>query len=74
MSLSEKEIQRIFKKYKDVFYEMEHYDRTHEKLWEKKRTDIILKRRVINRLKEISKKTGKQSGGDVQKKSIGSYV
>lgn len=59
MSLSEKKIQRIFKKYKEVFEEMEHYDRTHEKLWGKKRIDITLKRRVINRIKEISKKTGK---------------
>ena len=57
--MKEKEIQKIFKKYKEVFEEMEHYDRTHEKLWEKKRIDITLKRRVINRIKEISKKTGK---------------
>ena len=59
MSYTEKEIQRIFKKYKDVFEEMEHYDRTREKLWEKKRIDITLKRRVIHKLRELSKQSGK---------------
>lgn len=59
MSLTEKEIQRIFNKYKEVFEEMEHYDRTREKLWARKRLEITLKQRVINRLKELSKKTNK---------------
>jgi len=59
MSLGEKEIQRIFKKYKKVFEEMEHYDQTREKLWARKRIDITLNQRVINRLKDISAKTGK---------------
>jgi len=59
MSLNEKEIQRIFKKYKAVFEEMEHYDQTREKLWAKKRIDITLTQRVIEKLKEKSKRTGK---------------
>lgn len=59
MSFTEQEIQRVFKKYKDVFEEMEHYDRTHEKLWKKKRIDITLKLRLIKKLKHLSKQTGK---------------
>ena len=59
MSFTEQEIQRIFKKYKEVFEEMEHYDQTSEKLWEKKRLDITLTHRLIKKLKAISKQTGK---------------
>lgn len=57
--MSEKKIQRIFKKYKAVFEEMEHYDQTREKLWEKKRIDITLTHRLIKKLKAISKQTGR---------------
>ena len=59
MSLGEKEIQRIFKKYKTVFEEIEHYDQTREKLWARKRIDITLNQRIINKLRELSGKTGK---------------
>ena len=59
MQLSEQKINEIFEKYKNSFEEMEHYDRTREKLWARKRIDITLNQRVINRLKEISKSTGK---------------
>ena len=38
---------------------MEHYDRTREILWARKRIDITLQQRVINKLKELSAKTGK---------------
>lgn len=59
MSFTEQEIQRIFRKYKEVFEEMEHYDQTREKLWEKKRLDITLTHRLIKKLKAISQRTGK---------------
>ena len=59
MQLNNKEIKRIFSKYKQSFIEMEHYDRTREILWGRKRIDITLQQRVINKLKEISKRTGK---------------
>jgi len=59
MQLNNKEIKRIFKKYKQNFIEMENYDRTREILWARKRIDITLQQRVINKLKEISKRTGK---------------
>ena len=37
MQLNEEKIKKIFNKYKKSFQEMEHYDRTREKLWAKKR-------------------------------------
>ena len=59
MPLSNKKIKEIFEKNKQHFIEMEHYDRTREKLWARKRIDITLQQRNIKKLKEISKKTGK---------------
>ena len=59
MQLDEKTIMKILKKYKNIFYELEHYDRTREKLWARKRIDITLNQKVINRLKDLNKKTGK---------------
>jgi hypothetical protein len=59
MQLNNKEIKRIFNKYKQAFIEMEHYDQTREILWARRRIDITLQERVIKRLKEISKQTGK---------------
>lgn len=59
MPLSEKEIQRIFHKHKQVFEEMEHYDQTREKLWGRKRIYITLNQRILNKLKEMKSKSGK---------------
>ena len=67
MPLSEKEIQRIFKKYKKVFEEMEHYDRTREKLWGRKRIYITLNQRILNKLKEIKAATGKPISHIIEK-------
>ncbi|MBS3065488.1 ribbon-helix-helix domain-containing protein [Candidatus Pacearchaeota archaeon] len=59
MQLNNKKIKKIFEKHKQSFIEMEHYDRTREILWSRKRIDITLQQRVINKLKELSKRTGK---------------
>ncbi|MEI6731430.1 MAG: DUF6364 family protein [archaeon] len=59
MPLNEKKIQAIFKKYKNTFEELEHYDQTREKLWAKKKLNLTIHQRVINKLKEIRKETGK---------------
>ena len=45
--------------YKNVFEELEHYDRTREKLWVKERIDITLTLRIIKKLEKLKKKTGK---------------
>jgi len=59
MQLNEINIKKIFSKYKKSFQEMEHYDRTREILWVRKRIDLTLNQRTIKKLKEMSKKTGK---------------
>jgi len=59
MQLTKSKINEIMKKYKKHFDELEHYDKTREKLWKKKRIDITLNQRVINELKKLRKKTGK---------------
>ncbi len=59
MRLNEKEIKEIMKKYKKSFEEMEHYDKTREKLWGRKRIDITINQRVLNKLKKLKEKSGK---------------
>jgi len=59
MQLNEKNIKRIFNKYKKSFQEMEHYDQTREILWARKRIDITLNQRTIKKLREMKDKTGK---------------
>lgn len=59
MQLNEERINRILNKYKEDFIEMALYDETREILWAKKRIDITLTYRLINKLKEISKRTSK---------------
>jgi hypothetical protein len=59
MPLTNQKIKEIYEKNKKDFEEMEHYDQTREILWARKRIDITLQQRVINKLKEIRKKTGK---------------
>ena len=57
--LKQTQINRIMKKYKDVFETLENYDKTRELPFQRKRIDITLSVRTINKLKELSKKTGK---------------
>ena len=59
LTISNKKIKEILEKYKQNFIEMEHYDKTREILWDRKRIDITLQLRIIKKLKEISAKTGK---------------
>jgi hypothetical protein len=59
MSLNERRMKRILEKYKQMFVELEHYDRTREILWARKRIDLTLSQRTINKLKKIKVKTGK---------------
>ena len=57
--ISKKQINKIKKKYKDIFETLENYDRTHELPFQRKRIDVTLSVEAINKLKKISKKTGK---------------
>ncbi len=53
------EIKKILKEYKDVFQALEKYDETGELPMQRKRIDITLPVRTINKLKKMKKKTGK---------------
>lgn len=57
--LSDKKIEYILKKYKNVFEILENYDKTHELPFQRKRIDITLSVETINKLRELSNKTGK---------------
>jgi hypothetical protein len=54
-----KKIKHILKKYKELFDILEKYDRTRELPSHRKRIDITLSNRTINRLRELKEKTGK---------------
>ena len=59
MLFDDKTINRIMKKYSDVFDILAYYDKTHEKLWGRGRVDITLNRKIIKKLRDLKKKTGK---------------
>ena len=52
-------INKILKKYKDVFEALENYDKTRELPFQRKRIDITLSVATINKLKGLKHKTGK---------------
>lgn len=54
-----KEHKRILKKYKHLFEALENYDKTRELPSQRKRIDVTLSVRTINKLKEIKARTGK---------------
>ena len=68
MTLNKKEIQRILRKYKDVFEALENYDKTREFPFQRKRIDITLSVETINQLKEMKKKTGKPISRIIEEK------
>ena len=57
--MKQKQIKKIMRKYKDVFEMLENYDKTHELPFQRKRIDITLSVETINKLKELSNKTGR---------------
>ena len=59
MALKQQQINKIMKKYKDVFEALENYDKTRELSFQRKRIDITLSVETINKLKKIREKTGK---------------
>ena len=68
MQLNNKKIKKIFEKHKQSFIEMEHYDRTREILWSRKRIDITLSVETVNKLRSIKEKTGKPISQIIEEK------
>lgn len=66
--LTQKEINKIMRKYKDVFETLENYDKTRELPFQRKRIDITLSFAIINKLKEISRKTGRPISRIIEEK------
>jgi len=59
---------KILKKYKELFEALENYDRTRELPSQRKRIDVTLSVRAINKLKELSKKSGKPVSHIIEEK------
>lgn len=57
--MNKKEMNRILKKYRYLFDTLENYDNTRELPFQRKRIDITLSVRTINKLKELSKRRDK---------------
>lgn len=62
------EIKKILKENKRVFEILENYDKTLELPFQRKRIDITLSVRTINKLKEIKEKTGKPISQIIEEK------
>ena len=66
--LKQAQINRILRKYKEVFETLENYDKTHELPFQRKRIDITLSVETINKLKRLSKETGKPISHIIEQK------
>jgi len=62
------EIKRIIKENKEAFEILENYDKTQELPFQRKRIDITLSVRTINKLKELKQKTGKPVSQIIEEK------
>ena len=65
-----KEHIKILEKYKHLFEILENYDKTRELPFKRKRIDITLSIRTINKLKELKEKTGKPISQIIEGKFI----
>lgn len=59
MQLDNKKIKKIIDENREVFDMLEIYDQTRELPFQRKRIDITLSVKAINKLKELSRKTKK---------------
>ncbi|MBS3080621.1 ribbon-helix-helix protein, CopG family [Candidatus Pacearchaeota archaeon] len=66
--MEEKNIKKILKKYKELFLALENYDKTGELPYQRKRIDITLSAKTINKLKDIKEKTGKSISEIIEEK------
>ena len=68
MAIKQTQTKKILKKYKDVFETLENYDKTRELPFQRRRIDITLSVEAINKLRELSKKTGKPISRIIEEK------
>ena len=68
--MQSEKIKKILEKYKEVFEALENYDKTRELPFQRKRIDITLSVRAINKLKHLKEKTGKPISQIIEEKII----
>lgn len=68
MPLNKKRINKIIKKYRDIFEALKDYDSTRELPFQRKRIDVTLSVRTIRELKKLSRKTGKSVSRIIEEK------
>ncbi len=66
--MNQKQINQILKKYKNEFDILAKYDETRELPFQRKRIDLTLSVRTINKLKKLKQKTGKPISRIVEEK------
>lgn len=66
--ITKKQINKIKRKYKGIFETLENYDKTRELPFQRKRIDVTLSVRTINKLKELSKKKNKPISRIIEEK------
>ena len=59
---------KILKKYKEMFDALEEYDKTRELPFQRKKINLTLAVATINKLKELSEKTGKPISRIIEEK------
>lgn len=59
---------KIIKKYKEMFEALENYDKTRELPFQRKRIDLTLSVRTLNKLKKLREKTGKPISRIIEEK------
>ena len=68
MLFDKKTINRILKEHKETFEMLENYDKTHEFPFQRKRIDITLSVKTVNKLKKLREKTGKPISRIIEEK------
>jgi len=66
--MKQTQINKILKKYKDVFETLKNYDKTRELPFQRKRIDVTLSVETINKLKKLREKTGKPISRIIEEK------
>ena len=59
---------KILKKYKELFEALENYDKTRELPFQRKRIDVTLPVRTIDKLKKLSTQSGKPISRIIEEK------
>ncbi len=68
MPLNKKTIKKILRENKKAFEMLENYDKTRELPFQRKRIDVTLSVKTINKLRELKERTGKPISQIIEEK------